>query len=271
MPQSDWSRGKSFFSTTPVTKVILALMAVGFLASIIAAGSLEALLRLLAYIPFFFPNMLTGIFTHPFVFYGAGSILHLLITGWIFWMFGGSLERSWGPRMFTIFLAGASAASVLVWTVGAVLFGANAIIGGPWLLLSAVIVAWAWLNPEETILFMFVLPMKAKWLGWLDIALLFFMFPLGQGVNGAKLFVLGFFALGGVAVAYAFARYHRDWAWVLRPQNRSKPNRRVLRHPSSTFVGAMTRPWREWQRRRRIAYLQKTLHIEEEDAGQAKG
>jgi len=255
----------------PVTKVILGLMAVSFLASIISHGASNLPL---VYIPFTLPNMLTGLIGHPFVFGGARDIINLLITGWMLWMFGGSLERSWGPWRYIIFLVAACAMAALVWTVGISIFHLDpqaAIIGGPWLLLSAIVVAWAWLNPEETILFMFVLPIKAKWLGWLDILLLFFLFPSSQGVGGIWLFLLGFFAMGGVAVAYAFARYHRDWAWILRPQNHSKPNRRVLRHPSSTFVGAMMRPWREWQRRRRIAYLQRTLHIEEEDAGQAKG
>jgi hypothetical protein len=113
-------------------------------------------------------------------------------------------------------------------------------------------------------MFWFVLPLKAKWIGWLDIALLYFLFPLGQGVAGPAIFILGFFALGSVAVAYAFARYHRDWAWILRSDYRQKPNRRVLRHPSSTFFGSLTRPWREWQRRRRIAYLQKTIRFDED-------
>ena len=266
VPQPSWgSRGERFFSTIPVTKVILLLMAVTFLVNISTSSRLSGLLL---YIPLHFPNGLTGLVTYPFV---IGSIITLLFSGYMMYMFGGSLERSWGRRLYFIFITSATATAALVWTVGASIFNLpleDAILRGPWLTVSAVVVAWAWLNPEETIMLWFVLPIKAKWVGWLTIVILYFTFPRPMGI---QFFILGFFAMGGVAVAYAYARYKRDWEWILQPQNRAKPNRRVLRHPSSTFVGALTRPWREWQRRRRIAYLQKTLHIEEEDAGQAKG
>jgi membrane associated rhomboid family serine protease len=262
VPQPSWgSRGENFFRTIPITKAILLLMVVTFLVNISTNGLLGGLM---AYIPFRFPNGLTGLFTYPFV---IGSIITLLISGYMMYMFGGSLERSWGRRLYFVFLTSATATAALVWTVGASLFGGNPTITGPWLMVSAVIVAWAWLNPEETILLWFVLPIKAKWIGWLTIVILYFTFPR---VAGIQFFILGFFALGGVAVAYAYVRYKRDWEWILRPENRARPNSRVIRHPSSTFTGSLTRPWREWQRRRRIAHLQRTLLIEEEDAGQTK-
>jgi len=267
VPQPSWgSRGHNFFLSIPITKVIVLLMAVSFLANIVSQGALG---NLLVYVPFQFPNGLTGLFTYPFVF-GRQDILNLLISGLMVYWFGGSLERSWGQRLYFIFLTSATATAALVWTVGTSLFRLSlqdSIIAGPWLMVASIIVAWAWLNPEETILLWFVLPVKAKWVGWLTIILLYFSYPR---VGGILFFVLGFFAMGGVAVAYAYARYKRDWEWILRPQNRSKPNRRVIRHPSSTFTGALTRPWREWQRRRRIAYLQRTLRIEDDGPGQAK-
>jgi len=270
VPQSDWSRGRNFFSTMPVTKVIVGLMAISFLAGILTRGAVNLYL---VYVPFILPNMLTGLIGHPFAFGGQDDLINLLISGLMIYWFGGSLERSWGPRLYIAFLVTASAIAALVWTAGIFVFQQDpgtAVIAGPWLLVASVIVAWAWLNPEETILFWFVLPLKAKWIGWLDIVLLFFLFPSMHHVTGPVLFILGFFALGGVGVAYAFARYHRDWAWILRPQYRARPNRRVLHHPSSSVAGALLRPWREWQRRRRIAHLQRTLHIEEEDTGQSR-
>jgi len=266
IPQPSWgARGEKFFSVIPVTKGVLILMAGCFLLDIVSKGMLTAFL---AYIPFQFPNGLTGLFTYPLV---SGDIITLLISGYMMYMFGGSLERSWGRRLYFIFLTSATATAALLWTVGTSIFSLPpqfAMLGGPWLMVSAVIVAWAWLNPEETILVWFVLPVKAKWVGWLTIVILYFAFPRPKGI---MYFPLGFFAMGGVAVAYAYARYKRDWEWILRPQYRDKPNRRVLRHPSSTFTGALTRPWREWQRRRRIAHLRQTLRIEDEDTGQAKG
>jgi membrane associated rhomboid family serine protease len=259
VPQGSWSKGGGFFREIPATKVIALLMAASFLAAIVTRGSVNAMLD---FQPFALPNTLTGIVTYPLVFGGAGDLINLLLSGLMLWWFGGSLERSWGARRYLVFLLIADAAAALLWTAGVWLFhGPPPVIAGPWLMIATVITAWAWLNPEETILFWFVLPMRAKWIGWLTILLLFFLYPAYHGFGDARLLVLGFFALGGVAVSYLYARYHRDWVWILRP--RPSPARR-LRHPSSTPLGSLLRPWREWQRRRRIAHLQQTLIIDEE-------
>jgi hypothetical protein len=135
------------------------------------------------------------------------------------------------------------------------------VLASPWLLISTTVVAWAWLNPEATVLFFFVIPMKAKWIGWLDIALLYFMFPPHIG---ALQFILGFFALGGVAVAYGYTRYRQVWGWI--PRRPKEPaTRRSLRHPAANPFQALLRPFREWQRRRRIAYLKRTFHLDDDD------
>lgn len=265
LPQSSWSGGgRNIFRDNPVTVVILGLLVLGFLATLIAPADT---LGLLAYIPFHLPNMISGVVTFPFAF---SDILSLLFGGYALWLFGASLERSWGARLYITFIVLANAGMVFLWTAGALLNGhVSGVVSGPWPMVFSIIVGWAWLNPEENIIF-FILPMKAKWLGWLDIVILFFSFPLSHGASGGWVLLLGFFAMGGVAVAYLFAKFRRDWVWILRPKSRPQPSRRVIRHPSSTFIGALTRPYREWQRRRRIAYLQKTIHLDEEDAGQAK-
>ena len=142
----------------------------------------------------------------------------------------------------------------------------------PWMMISSVIVAWAWLNPEQTILFWFVLPLKAIWIGWLDIVLLYFLFPSSRGVAGWPVFILGFFALGGVGVALGYDWYRRKWGWIPRNRAPKQPSRnKPIRHPSSTPWGLLTRPLREWQRRRRIAQLQRTFRFEDEEKNKGAG
>ena len=261
--QPNWSRKQDFFREIPVTKIILMLWALVFLTTIAIPAPV---LRLLAFIPGAMPNTITGLITYPLLIFGPGEIINLLISGYMLWLFGGSLERGWGARTYLLLLIAANAAAALLWSLGVFIFsGRLVVLAGPWLMISSVIVAWAWINPEETIMLWFVLPLKAKWIGWLDIALLYFLFPSSQGARGWPVFILGFFALGGVAVAYGYDWYRRRWGWI--PRRRQPASRKVIRHPSSTPFGAALRPFREWQRRRRIARLQRSFHLDDDEKG----
>ncbi len=249
-----------------MTKVILLAWVAVFLLEIFTGGGID---MLLAFHPVIFPNAITGLVTYPLI-VGYANIFGLLITGLVFYWFGGSLERSWGPRRFLIFLLLANVAAALVWEIGIFLFtGGPGGVGGPWFMLSSVIVAWAWLNPEATIMLWFILPMKAKWIGWLDIALLYVLMPLGY-VSGLMILLMGFFALGGAAVGYAYARWERRWGWVPR-QPREARATPVLR-PSSppipirrrvTLLDRLFAPVREWKRRRNIERLRKTWKLDD--------
>lgn len=270
-PQQNWARGQEFFREIPVTKIIIGLWTLVFLATIVAPGPI---ISVLYFTPTKMPNAITGLLTYPLLIVGPFEIINLLINALMLFWFGASLERSWGARNYVLFLLAANIAAALLWTAGFMLLGgAVTRLGGPWLMISSVIVAWAWLNPDETIMFWFVLPLKAKWIGWLDIALLYFLFPASQGVSGWPTLILGFFAMGGVAVAIAYVWYRHKWGWIpQRPRAKaSSPTRRVIRHPSSTPLGGLMRPFREWQRRRRIAQLQKTFNFDDEGKGRGTG
>jgi hypothetical protein len=246
-------RGEDFFREIPATKVILIAMAASFLVGLLW----PPLQGLLAFRPDI-PNLVTGLVTYPFVF--GNDIIGLLLSGLMMFWFGGSLERSWGLRTYVLFLLGTTVAAIVVWEIGNfLLLGGLVSWFGPWLMISSVIVAWAWLNPQATILFMFVLPMRAIWIGWLDIVLLYFMMP--GGVSGPRRFLLGFFALGGVALAIAFVKYQKQWGWI--PRKPRAKTVKPVRHPASGPFGLLLRPYREWQRRRRIAQLERTFKLDD--------
>lgn len=259
--QSRMSGVYEFFRELPVTKIILAIWALNFLASLLGAGAVNAFLD---YMPGKIPNGITGLFTYPLAM--GINFFGLLFGGLMLWQFGGSLERSWTSRNYVLFLLSSSAAAALLWTLGVWLFTQNlapAALSGPWMMIASVIVAWAWLNPEQTIMIWFILPVQAKWIAWATIAFLYLLMPLSVVGTSPLILVLGVFALGGVAVAYVWTWYQHNWAWIPR-KAKPKPSARTLRHPSSTWGGAMLRPFREWQRRRRIAQLEKTFQWDDE-------
>ncbi len=249
----------------PVTKMLVVLLVFSFLVSIAA----QWVMFFLAFIPQSFPQQITGLLTYPLVIHGPGDLINLLFSGLMIWWFGGSLERSWGMRTYLLFLLATNASAALVWQAGFWLFFHEFMpVAGPWLMVSSMVVAWAWLNPEETILLWFVLPVKAKWIGWLTLAMLYFLFPTSYSIPGAYIFLLGFFALGGAGAALAYVRWQKQWGWVPRPARTQRAKRpRVIRHPASTPFGAVLRRWNEWQRRRRIAHLQRTFVLEDDEQG----
>lgn len=261
-PQPTWSRQNEFFRATPITVTVIGIWILCFL---ISAVGFPLLVRLFAFLPTQIPNVVTGFFTYPLVMpagSGASGIINLLFAGLMLFMFGGSLERAWGAKGYLYFLIGATLAAALMWELGLLLlFRQLQPLADPWLLIASVVVAWAWSNPEQTILLYFVLPIKARWVGWLTIALLFFSYASMTVGASPLLPIVGVFSLGGVGFALGYIWYQRKWAWI--PRQRNKKTSRAITHPSSTSWGSFTRPYREWQRKRRIAHLQRTIHFDD--------
>lgn len=254
----DAFRGRQLFTSTPVT---IAVIGIWILTFILAIGGVS--FRFLLW-DLSFPYLVTGLFTSAL--YGVMSPFSLLFACLMMFMFGASLERAWGSMRYLLFLAIVNVATLVVLEAGLFLLTRRFVqLPTPWLLLSSVIVAWAWLNPEQTVMFWFVIPMRAKWIGWITIAILYFSAASMQlAPMGPMNYVMGFFALGGVAVAIAFVHYQRTWGWIPRRRERT-PARPRLRHPASQPFASVLRPIQEWQRRRRVAKLQRTFRLGDED------
>ncbi|MCW5943579.1 MAG: hypothetical protein KIS66_15210 [Fimbriimonadaceae bacterium] len=104
---------------------------------------------------------------------GAMGPIGLLFAGMWLWGIGGIVEREMTSRRFAVFaLAVTLLTSLLVWVGGAL--GIGGTLAGAWVLLVAITVAWATRHPEMPVSFMLVLPMQARWLAWISVALLFF-------------------------------------------------------------------------------------------------
>jgi membrane associated rhomboid family serine protease len=132
---------------------------------------------------------------------------HLFFNMLGLWMFGTELEHVWGQRRFVIFyFASVLAAALTQLAVNLVMGSAGPTVGASGGLFG-LLLAFAMLFPNRTILLFFVIPMKAKWL-----ALLYGVLELYQGVYVMNSGVAHFAHLGGMLGGYLTLRYWRGQA-----------------------------------------------------------
>jgi membrane associated rhomboid family serine protease len=144
--------------------------------------------------------------TYPLVTY---DLFNLLFSGYWLWVVGGSLERAWSTRRFLQFFFGITLIESLGLWLGSLLLSAigvpsGAILTGLWLPLAALTVAWCLLNPDQIVLFGFILPIKSRYLMWGTFAFTYFGFAFSYPVGPW----LAFFALAGPAAAYLYSQWH---------------------------------------------------------------
>ena len=105
-----------------------------------------------------------------FVFVPMGSGIALLLELYFYWFMGSALEREWGTAKFSLFY--------LSGVVLNILFGFLSLLtGNPAVLVTmryvnlSLIFAFATLYPNLQVLLFFIIPIKVKWLAWVDAAL----------------------------------------------------------------------------------------------------
>ena len=101
------------------------------------------------------------VFTYLFLHAGIGHVLWNMLA---LWMFGAELERTWGTRRFLGFYFACGIIAGLAIVIGAYLFGATHVstVGSSGAIYG-VLMAYAVLFPNQTILFGFLIPMKTKY------------------------------------------------------------------------------------------------------------
>jgi membrane associated rhomboid family serine protease len=184
-----------FEDRIPLTKILIVTNAVSFF--IIAGFNLVALAVWTIFFSASLTQMPWTLLTYPFV--SVDSPLSVLFGCYWLWVAGGSLERSWGTKTFAIFFLIVSALSALGLFAGSALTGVVVSANGLWLPLAGVTIAFAMRNPEEQILFMFVIPMKLKYLALLTVPLVVIGFSQGSPL-------IGVLALTGCAFSYWYVR-----------------------------------------------------------------
>jgi membrane associated rhomboid family serine protease len=133
-------------------------------------------------------QLVTYLFLH-------GTFMHLLLNMFYLYMFGGIVERAWGTDRFLryFFITGVGAG--IVWTL--LRFNSDVPTIGASGSVYAVLLAFGVLFPNSTVLFMFLFPMRAKWL-----VALFIGIEVIYLVNSANDGVAHLIHLAGAAIGY---------------------------------------------------------------------
>ncbi len=230
----------------PATRTIIALNVVTFVLRFVVAFFGAGLLgQLLAFSPDGWMARPWTLLTYPVLAQGGDPILLLFSCYWL-WVVGGSLERSWSTRTFVGFFTAITTVSALGIWVGYLITGVPNPVAGLFLPLSALTVAWCYLNPHIEIRFFFVLPMRARHLAWLDMALTVFYFGQSHPLNG-------FLALSGVGIALLWLR-GVPWADAMSPRilSAKSPRSQASRPSGSPNPFEAIARWRRKQQFKRL-------------------
>ena len=93
---------------------------------------------------------------------GSG-VFFVLISAYFYWWIGSLLEREWGTTKFTVFYLGGVVLNILYGLLTG--YASMAYVN------LSMFFAFATLYPEMEILLFMILPVKVKWIGWIDAAL----------------------------------------------------------------------------------------------------
>jgi len=169
----------------PATFAFIGLMAVGFLLSWLPSTR-EPVMQLAA-LPSNAP-LPWQFLTYPLFIGNAGSALLGLVFGayWLL-MIGQTFEGSVGSRAMAALLVGFTAIAGAMFWLGSLVAGSPGLLFGPYLTISYLTILWAARNPEQSILFMMFIPLKAKYLALLTAALVLFGYGAGAPVVGVAL------------------------------------------------------------------------------------
>lgn len=100
----------------------------------------------------------------------AAHPIFVLFAWYLFYIFGSSMEHMWGAGKYNLFLLVGFVLSVAIAFVTLVLPQSAAVSNG--FVMTSVFLAFAFYNPNFTIMLFFILPVKIKWLAlltWLGL------------------------------------------------------------------------------------------------------
>lgn len=141
--------------------------------------------------------------THP-VIHDPGAPIGFLIDCVVFYFFAGTIESALGTRDFLrlYIIAALGGATVGLIFSGLISFGAP--YAGMMPSLLALIVVFGLMQPEATILLMFVLPIKAKYISYGTIIVTTLTFLAQTNAHGA-------YHLGGIGLGWLYFRSPTHW------------------------------------------------------------
>jgi len=136
------------------------------------------------------------IFTHPFI-HNPRSPISFLINCLVFYFFATPIENAFGARRFLILFYLSALGGALCGLAFSSVSGFNAPFLGMLPSVLSMIVIFGLLSPESTILLMFVLPIKAKYLSYGTALITFLTFLAKANPHAA-------FHFGGIIFGYIY-------------------------------------------------------------------
>ena len=128
---------------------------------------------MLAFIPAgILRGQLWRVVTFIFVPASGYNLIFFALFLYMYYFIGNMLEREWGSVKFTVYYGIGVLANIVVGLVLSVLYGANyawSVVSVDYLNMS-LFFAFAALYPDLQFLLFFIIPVKAKWLAWIDAA-----------------------------------------------------------------------------------------------------
>jgi len=142
-----------------------------------------------------------------FLFEPEGSPIFMVLTLYLYWLMGTTLEREWGTVKFNLFYF----CGVLLTVISGFITGAAV----NHFLNMSLFFAFAILNPEFQLMLFFVIPIKIKWLAIVDAVYFAYMFVVGswpvRGCILACAVTIAIFFGGDVAESIKRARRRAEW------------------------------------------------------------
>ena len=101
------------------------------------------------------------------------NLIWFMISLYFYYWIGSSLEREWGAGKFTIYYLSGVLFTALYGVLLSLILGQDVIVNATYLNLS-LFFAFATLFPDVQVLLFFIIPIKVKWLAYVDAALFVF-------------------------------------------------------------------------------------------------
>jgi hypothetical protein len=168
-----WERRLRPYAIPHLTNGIVAIQAVVFIAALLKGVQLDNVVLQFGLVP---GKVLAGevwrILAFPFI-PPAQQPIWAFFYFYLFYLMGNTLETRWGSVAFNLYLFVGLAATAAVGLVGAAVMPAGFPPVAPvqnGFLYATIFLAFAYLFPDFTLMLFFILPIKIKWLAYLQWA-----------------------------------------------------------------------------------------------------
>lgn len=153
----------------------------------------------IGFLPALFADHPWSILTYPYA-ADASQSAFIIVLFECFWMYGigGGVERELGTTKFLLFWIAMTILPALFMFAAMVALHVEAPLVFMYLPLSGITVAWCARNPNAKVLFMMVIPILGKWIGWITVGIVLFDYGRGNPL-------LGVIACLHMLVAYLYA------------------------------------------------------------------